>query len=85
MLAVPLSNEQTQVTTHLMDSTGTCACGRILRRLSPKFVLGQINSAYAAVHDAKNTLVICIYCEFCFKKMNDMFMSLRNSFLTKKI
>lgn len=81
ILAVPLSNEQAQVTKHLMDTIGTCACGRILKRMDPRFVLGQINSVYSAVQDAKNTLVICIYCQDCFLKINGMFKELKNSFL----
>lgn len=79
ILAVPLSMEQQRTTTHLMDSVGECVCGRLLRKLDPKFVLGQINSAYAAVRDAQNTLVIVIYCKSCFLRINDMFTSLKNS------
>lgn len=81
ILAVPLSNEQAQATKHLMDTPGTCSCGRILKPMDGKFVLGQINSVYSTVADAKNTLVVCIYCEHCFKKINGMFLDLKNSFL----
>lgn len=81
ILAVPLSSEQAQVTKHLMDIKGTCACGRILKGLDPKFVLGQINSTYAGVPDAKNTLVIAVYCHSCFLKINGLFKDLKNSFL----
>lgn len=83
ILAVPLSNEQAQATKHLMDAPGTCACGRILKRMDPKFVLGQINSIYASVRDAQNMLVIAIYCEECFHKINNLFISIKNCLLKK--
>lgn len=83
ILAVPLSKEAAQATKHLMDIPGTCTCGRILKTMDPKFVLGQINSEYASINDAKNTLVIAVYCESCFHKINKIFLDLRNSFLRK--
>lgn len=83
ILAVPLSNEQAQTTKYLMDTPGSCACGRSLKPLDRKFVLGQINSVYSAMQDAKNTLVICIYCEDCFHKINNLFKVIKNSFLNK--
>lgn len=83
ILAVPLSNEQAQTTKYLMDAPGECACGKTLKPLDGKFVLGQINSVYSALHDAKNTLVICVYCKDCFHIINNVFTSIKGSFLRK--
>lgn len=80
MLGTPLSREQEMVTKHLMDSPGLCACGRTLKVFDPKFVLGQINSFYAPVKDAQNTLIIAIYCSDCFVRINSLFHKLRNSY-----
>lgn len=82
-VVAPLSNEQTMSTKFLMDNEGVCACGKMMEARDPKFVLGQINTGYFPVEEAKNTLVICVYCESCFRIINNLFQSLKNSALKK--
>lgn len=82
-VVVPLSQEQMMTTKFLMDNAGQCSCGKMMKARDPKFVIGQINTDYFPVNEARNTVVICVYCKDCFYIINNLFQSIKNSYLRK--
>lgn len=76
----PLTHHQNRVLQELHDSDGTCTCGRVLTRLSPKFVLCNaiLKSPTGKLDGA---LILAVYCLSCFNLINQTMKSLRGSFV----
>lgn len=55
--------EIAQASTQLLDSEGLCACGRVMRRLDPKFILTN-------VVPTRLTIIVAAYCQPCSLAIN---------------
>lgn len=60
---IHMSAEVLHATTALLNSEGTCSCGRVLRKLDAKFIL--ISAAPSAV-----AMAIAAYCHECSQMIN---------------
>lgn len=68
---IPIPLVAKQVADHLMDSEGTCTCGRIMRKLDAKLVM------MTAV-PSKNALLAAAYCLPCSGIINRALASLKS-------
>ena len=74
---VTLSMEQQRTVESLWISDGMCACGATIARKDDKICIAQVNTSWAALESARNTLAIGIYCARCADIINVTLKSLR--------
>jgi len=74
---VTMSMEQQRTVEYLWLSNGICTCGQPIDRNDDKLCLAQVNSSWASLDAAKNTLAIGLYCKWCADKINVLLKSLR--------
>lgn len=72
---IPLPSEARQIANHLIDSEGTCRCGRVLRKLDAKLVL------MTAV-PSQSTLLAAAYCIMCSRTINQTLFNLSQAVYT---
>ena len=74
---VSITLEQQRTVEELYLADGTCTCGAIITRQSPKMVMSQINSSWATLAAVRNTMAIGIYCGRCAELIDVCLKSLK--------
>lgn len=73
------SQDQLKTQHDLLDGEGLCTCGRVLKRLSPKFILANFIIQHPDNPDLGECVVMAAYCYDCFQTINKVLKSLRNN------
>jgi len=76
------ASSQGQIRTfrNLLAGEGLCTCGRVLKPLSPKFILANFTSD----QDGKEAVLMAAYCYACFMQINQVLKNIKNSAINRK-